>query len=427
MSIYLIGGNMYAAEQEKPLEQAIASYVRQHPKTAPNQSAIELQALMTKLGLSVEVFGDGSEVKVKPDKAAIAEWKAIEPIFKKYLDKQKTQESIEPIPDKLSSYLKSHQADIDAIEAHLVNNPIPEWGSDSAWVEKSDRKGGDRPFSKWLNIFDIANTENLMIINILNKYTQPNVDISRDLAGIEKIQQSIQAQPSLVGQLMSRIEERRIAQLIKQIDLIPNGWGDNLFSLDRRKQMLAAIEKQSMMNFRVFRSPGIINELWKATDSPLRFIPGYYYLLSPHIRLNSIDWYEKVRQDLVYWDKQNICRTNGKTNSKPWQSLLEFERYAYIPADLADRYHTVLRSDLRWEGVTSIRRVKAKLATGEKVERVAKEFNLPSQVCPGENWTAQAKDGVVSIEFSHPPNWKALGIHLDDIDPLTYKIKPIDR
>ncbi|WP_157260115.1 hypothetical protein [Chamaesiphon minutus] len=81
MSIYLIGGNMYAAEQEKPLEQAIATYVRQHPKTAPNESAIELQSLMTKLGLSVEAFGDGSEVKVKPDKVAIEEWKSVEPTF----------------------------------------------------------------------------------------------------------------------------------------------------------------------------------------------------------------------------------------------------------------------------------------------------------------------------------------------------------
>jgi hypothetical protein len=111
MSIYLIGGNMYAAEQEKPLEQAISSYVRQHPKTAPNQSAIKLQALMTKLGLSVEVFGDGSEVKVKPEKIAIDEWKAIKPIFETYLfDKQRqTKESSQPVPEKLSNYRKIHQ------------------------------------------------------------------------------------------------------------------------------------------------------------------------------------------------------------------------------------------------------------------------------------------------------------------------------
>ena len=202
VSIYLIGGNMYAAEQEKPLEQAIATYVRQHPKTAPNQSAIELQALITKLGLSVEAFGDGSEVKVKPDKAAIAEWNAIEPVFKKYLDKQqKSKESIEPISANLENYLKTHQADIEAIENYLVDNPIPQWGSDSGWVEKSDPKAGDSPFSKWINGFHLLNTQNILIVNILDKQRSATIDISRNLAAIERIQQSFQAQPSLVGQL----------------------------------------------------------------------------------------------------------------------------------------------------------------------------------------------------------------------------------
>jgi hypothetical protein len=69
--------------------------------------------------------------------------------------------------------------------------------------------------------------------------------------------------------------------------------------------------------------------------------------------------------------------------------------------------------------------VKAKLAAGEKVDRVAKDFNIPSQVCPGEQWTAQSTAGAVNLSFSHPPDWKALGVNnIVDIEPLTYKIKP---
>jgi hypothetical protein len=62
LSIWLIGGNLYAEYREQPLNQAIASYVRQHPKTAPNQSAIDLQTSIAKLGFSVGKFGDGSKV-----------------------------------------------------------------------------------------------------------------------------------------------------------------------------------------------------------------------------------------------------------------------------------------------------------------------------------------------------------------------------
>jgi hypothetical protein len=430
MSIYLIGGNMYAAEQEKPLEQAIASYVRQHPKTAPNQSAIDLQSLMAKLGQSVEVFGDGSEVKVKPDKKAIAEWKELQDMLAKYLLKElkKIEGSIEPPPDKIASYLKTHQAYIEAIETHLINNPIPEWGSDSGWVEKSDPKAGDSPLqSKSMAYIPLGTIHNLIVVNTLYKQLS-KVDISSNLAAIEKIQQSFQSQPSLLGQLISRIGEDRILNLARRLDKVPTGWGENLFSRDRRTQMISAIENESMSNTRMFQSSSLLDRILIDFKNPLRFVPGYSQLARPRIRLAALDRHREVEKGLAYWSDLNICRTDGKSNIKLTPGL---EDYNYLspttPLDLTNQYPKLLRKDLSWELTTSVRQVKAKLAAGEKLDRVAKEFNLPSQVCPGENWTAKAKDGAVSIEFSHPPDWKALGVKPDRIEPLTYKIKPVDR
>jgi hypothetical protein len=408
MSIYLIGGNMYAAEQEKPLELAIASYVRQHPKTAPNQSAIELQALITKLGLSVEAFGDGSEVKVKPEKAAIAEWKKIEDMLYAYSKKQsqKIEDSIEPLPTELSSYLKTHQIDIEAIENHLINNPIPNWGADSGWIAKGDPKAGDSPIaSTWVNGFHLLNVENIMIFNILDKQRSSDFDISRDLVAIERIQQSLQSQSSFVGQLYGRIGERKISDLVRHLDRIPTGWGNTLFSFDRRQRLRDAILSQSFLSSRIFQSQEAFDRLLIDTNSPLRFIPGFYHLVSPQLRLVAVDRYLETQEDLIYWSNQNICRTDGKNRSAKSRSRFEIDLFS-SSVELASQYPK---------------------AVGEKVDRVAKEFNLPSQVCPGENWTAKAKDGAVSIEFSHPPDWKALGVHPDNIDPLTYKIKPVDR
>jgi hypothetical protein len=422
--IYLIGGNMYAAEQEKPLEQEIATYVRQHPKTAPNQSAIELQSLMTKLGLSVEVFGDGSEVKVKPEKSAIAEWKEIEPTFRQYLDKQQqTQASIEPIPAKLATYLKTHQADLEAIETHLIGNSIPEWGSDLGWIQQVDWKAANYS-SKWMNSLQLLNVENLIIINIFDKQQLANVEISRDLAAIEKIQQSFQQQPSLIEQLFARIEERRIAKLVRQVERIPSEWGDNLFSSDRHQQMRNAVVKQSLTNVRGFQSADIFDRLSIDTQSPLRFIPGYYALARPQIRLATIDWYNSVQQDLAYWERQNICLTTGNSGVKSI-SIPGIDLFLNS-SHLSSQYLKVLKPEVFWELTTSVRKVKAKLAAGQKIDLVASEFNLPSQVCPGEKWTAKVAGGSVQIEFSHPPDWNALGVHPTDIDPLAYTIKPID-
>jgi hypothetical protein len=430
ISIYLIGGNMYAAEQEKPLEQAITIYVRQHPKTAPNQSAIDLQTLIAKLGLSVESFGDGTEAKVKPEKAAIAEWKEIEPIFKKYLEKQlETKELIEPFSDELANYLKKYKIDIEAIETHLIDNPIPKWGSDIGWIAKSDLKAGDSPSSKWINGFNLFYIENLMMLNLLDKQLLPNVGISRDLAAIEKIQQSFQAQPSLISQLFARLGERRISDLVRRVDRIPTGWGNNLFSVDRHKQMINAIENDSMGVNRMLQNESIFSQILMDQKSSLKFIPGYYKLARPQIRLGVVARHREVLKGLDYWKKQNICRTNGQTGVNPISiSGIDVNDFPTSTLNIASQYQKVLRSDLRWEATSMIRQVKAKLAAGEKVDRVAEEFNIPSQVCHGEQWTAKATDGAVNLSFSHPPNWKALGVNnVVDIEPLKYQIKPLDR
>jgi hypothetical protein len=422
MSIYLIGGNMYAAEQEKPLEQAIASYVRQNPKTAPNQSAIDLQTLIAKLGLSVESFGDGTEAKIKPDKAAIAEWKAIEPTFKKYFDKQ----LIEPFSNELANYFRRHKIDIEAIKTHLIDNPTPQWGSDTGWIEKSDLKAGDSPYSIPLNSLNLWYIEDLMIFNILDKQLLPNVDISKDLAAIEKIQQSFQAQPSLIPQLAARIGERRISDLVRRVDRIPTEWGNNLFSIDRHSSMYSAIVEYSIYINRKLQNEAMFSEMLMDQTSPLRFIPGYYKLARPQIRLGVVARHREVLQGLDYWSKQNICRTNGQVGIIPI-SIAGIDNYNTSTPYLSSKHHTVLRNDLRWEATSAIRQVKAKLAAGEKVDRVAEELNIPSKVCPGEQWTAKATDGAVNISFSHPPDWKALGVNnVVDIEPLTYKIKPVD-
>ncbi len=434
ISIYLIGGNMYAAEREKPLEQSIASYVRQHPKTAPNQSAIDLQALMTKLGLSVEAFGDGTDAKVKPDKTAIAEWKAIQNILDEYSLKQlnKTDSSIEALPNKLSSYLKTHQTDIQAIKTQLIDNPIPEWGSDSGWVEKSDPKAGDSFLrSNPVNYFSIANIEHVIIINILDKLQTPNPIISSDLAALEKMQQSLQTQRSLLGQLVSRIGEHRISKLVRKLDTLPAEWGENLFNRDRHQKMYSAISNDSMITIRLMQSSEIFSQLLNEFNNPLRFVPVYTYLARPRVRLAAVEFDREVNKGLAYWSKQNICRTDGKSGVKSVEVAgLEDYRDLSIaaPLDLAIQYPKVSRSDLFWELTTSIRQVKAKLASGGNIDLVAEEFKLPSKVCPGEQWTATATNGAVEIAFSHPPDWKVLNTtNSAYIEPLTYKIKPLDR
>jgi hypothetical protein len=435
MSIYLIGGNIYAADREQPLQQAIATYISQHPQTPPNQSAIELQALMTKLGLSVNVFGDGSEVKVKSTTAAIDDWKAIEVPLYTFINKrlEKTEDSLEPISKKILTYLKNHQTDLDAIETHLATNPIPEWGTDG-WIAQSDPKAENSPlFSQLINTGSITHLENLVIVNMLDRQQQQNTDFSRNLVTLEKLQKSIQSQQSLMGQLIRTIGENRISRLVRQIDSpqaklnarLPQGWGNKLFSSKRHASMLDAIEYESIVTNKFLLNPDLFDRLLVNYESPLQFIPKLSYLIQPRLRLAAVDRHQEVTKGVTYWRKQNICRTDGQSGIK---QQLDFDDATISPTLLTSQYAKVIKQDLLWELTTGIRQVKAKLAAGQNADLAAKEFNLPSQVCQGERWTAKVTNGSVNIAFSHPPDWKALGMsNPAKSDSLTYIIKPIDR
>jgi hypothetical protein len=92
------------------------------------------------------------------------------------------------------------------------------------------------------------------------------------------------------------------------------------------------------------------------------------------------------------------------------------------------QYPRVVVNDLMWEASTNIRQIKAKLATGQKVDLVAKEFKVQSQVCAGEQWTAIATDGAVMLAFSHLSDLRAV-LYIDGSNLIkpTYKIKPLDK
>jgi hypothetical protein len=479
LSIWLIGGNIYATAQEKPLEQAIVNYTKQHPKTAPNQSAIELQSLMTKLGLSVKEFGDGSQVKVKPEPAKIAEWKEIEPKFHQYLTEQleSTEDSIKPLPSELATYLKAHQTDIDAIETHLINQSLPQWGMDSNWLANGDLTAGDSPRSKLTSLdltnidiqqqittsvqdslydsvpgskeksrtimrrdkenillselrgFDLINIENLLLAKVIAQQQLPNADIARDLEAINKIQQSMQTQSSLVGQVLSRIGEHKIAGLVQHVDKVPTGWGNNLFGRERYQKMSSAIEGESLNTSRVFQNQDLFNQLFIPKSNPLQSIPGYYQLSQPRIRLGAIDRNRRVKAGIAYWQKQNICRATEMDMDMLFSLSFIGRDYQIDPLrKMLYQYPRVVINDLMWEASTNIRQIKAKLATGQTADLVAKEFKVQSQVCAGEQWTATAIDGAVTLAISHlSDRGSVMYIDGSNLIKPTYKIKTIDR
>jgi hypothetical protein len=422
LSIWLIGGNLYADYREKPLNEAIANYVRQHPKTPPNQAAIDLQASMAKLGVSLVAFSDGSKVPAKPEKIATEEWRAITPILDKYVTDRLniTEDSILPPPAKLHAYLNSHQADITAIQDRLLGSTLPNWGSDSAWVERSDLNAGDSRYVEWPNYLTVRLVSKLLIANIFDRQQAPDREILQQLKAIKNLSQSLQKQPILLGQLITRISERDINRLYRYFEFIPDGWIEDLAKSKRDEMMQTGIEHELLSQVRIIQDPKLLMMDSAVTEnkhkSPFISLLKYYHIAQPYTRLIAVDYYEKSHQSLSFWSAQNICRTIGDSTKRERDNFLNIQ-------EVSRQYIKVKTSDLDRELTSSVRQIKSHLRSGESIDRVANEFKLASQACPGEQWLAKGKDGSVAISLSHPPNWKALGMDEKlNLDRFTYKI-----
>jgi hypothetical protein len=241
--------------------------------------------------------------------------------------------------------------------------------------------------------------------------------------------QSIQTQSSLVGQILSRIGERNIAGLANRVDKVPTGWGNNLFGRERYQKMSTAIEGESLNTSRVFQTQDLFNQLFIPKSNPLQSIPGYYQLSQPRIRLSAIDRDRRVNAGISYWQKQNICRATEMDMDMLFSLSFIGRDYQIDPLrKMLYQYPRVVMNDLMWEASTNIRQIKAKLATGQTADLITKEFKVQSQVCAGEQWTATAKDGAVTLTFSHLSDRRAV-LYIDGSNVVkpTYKIKPIDR
>jgi hypothetical protein len=422
LSIWLIGGNLYADYKEQPLNQAIANYVRQHPKTPPNQAAIDLQASMAKLGISLVNFSDGSKATVKPEKIATEEWKVITPILDKYVTNRLniTEDSILPPPAKLHAYLNSHQADITAIQDRLLGSTLPNWGSDSAWVERSDLNAGDSRYVEWPNYLTVRLVSKLLIANIFDRQQAPDREILQQLKAIKNLSQSFQKQPMLIEQIITRISERDINRLYRYFEFIPDGWIEDLAKSKRDEMMQTGIEHELLSQVRIIQDPKLLMMDSAVTEdkrkSPFISLLKYHHIARPYTRLMAVDYHEKSHQSLSFWSAQNICRTIGDSTKRERDNFLNIQ-------EVSRQYVKVKTSDLDRELTSSVRQIKSHLRSGESIDRVANEFKLASQACLGEQWLAKGKDGFVTISLSHPPNWKALGMNEKlNLDRFTYKI-----
>jgi hypothetical protein len=422
VSIWLIGGNLVAAHLEQPLEKAIASYLKNHTRTEANQSAIDLNTLIAKLGIPADRDDDLSKAKVPPAKSIILERKTIKKISDKYLDQlYSAEDSIKPLPIQLTKYLEEHQSDINKITNYLISSPLLDWGN-TADFDTLEKRRTNISKGKEISLWGVSEFQKLMIINTIHKQSYSDVDISKDLQAIAKIQLSFQQQEGFAGQISSNFGSLRIAKLVQNFDKIPEEWGSSLFDHNHSQKMLTALKNNSMYISEESYDPTGYDSLQKYSTKPLAQLAKYNHLFKPYLRLLAADDYNKIDEVLSYWRKQNICRADGNLKVATRPSILNVYDGASWPEVDGHIYLWVPTLDLNWELAKSVREVKALLKMGQSTNQIAREFGLQSQTCPGEHWSAKAKSNGITISLSRSPNWERLGLKDSRAKSMTYTI-----
>lgn len=134
IALWMIGGNLLAAQQEKTVDQALEQFRQQFPNVEANYSALKLEELTAGLG-----FGNFVGQKSTPTrylhsapKANRKDFEDIKGELNKYLDAQldKPNDAIDPPPEKLRRYLMDHATELEAVRTHVLNSDLPRWEVD---------------------------------------------------------------------------------------------------------------------------------------------------------------------------------------------------------------------------------------------------------------------------------------------------------
>jgi hypothetical protein len=181
----------------------IASYVRQYPKTPPNQTAIDFQASMAKLGIPFSTFGDGSKSKIQPQQSVLKELQPIDSILNEYVNQQldRSEETVQKSPAKLHDYLIKHRSDLDEITQLLASKDLPNWGSDSGYIERGDRNAGDSYYGESSYSLSVLIVSKLLMANLFDRQLSANIDNSKSLMALQSIGRSFHTGTTLLAQL----------------------------------------------------------------------------------------------------------------------------------------------------------------------------------------------------------------------------------
>ena len=292
----LVGGNLWAAEQEKPIEKELEAFIEQFPRTETNESALKLQQLSAPLGINLfetptESDEQSNSTPTQSDREAL---EAIQTELTEYLDKQiaKPNDEIDAPPETLQRYLSSKTDAIAAIRNHVLNQEIPNWETDITPIVT-----GDITFAV-PSFLGLVNLQKILALDILEKQRLGDTKGAAQMLEVSwKLNQSLGSRPELISQLVALIIGKYQLGVMRKLDVFPSQWQQYLVEHDYWASMSRSLQGEWFFQY------NFLNNLHRYITDPeagLEISLEERFLITPlgkiYRRFSAIDTYQTLKQ-----------------------------------------------------------------------------------------------------------------------------------
>ncbi|MBW4473548.1 MAG: hypothetical protein KME45_24705 [Stenomitos rutilans HA7619-LM2] len=433
LAIWVIGGNLLAAQQEKRVDQAVEQYIQQFPTTETNNSALKLEELSTGLG-----FGKILGTKVTPTRylhlpTPKADQKSfVETLGKdlsRYLDSQFKQpnDKIDAPPENIHQYLVEHAIELEAVRTHILSSELPRW--EMSYIRAVGDIGIALP-----SFLSVANLQKILVVDILDKTRQGQLQAALETLEVSwKLNQALQEQPTLIAQLVVIINSSWQASVMRKMQELPTAWQERLNRFnkyDLPQSFLKGLYSEAFLFVSARKYPALSFfkslPVFELSDSSSNPYPQWFISLSdlvfkPYLRLAAVDYFDRMRQLVLKLPEQDFCAFDPDTFSKQ-PGIASAWWNPYLGPAWVNQWHKVGKAALRFELTQKVLQVK---------EAARRQSSLPKQIpgiessiCRDAQWLYQlAPDGTASISFGKELDW--MKFRNDPHSPLQYA--PGDR
>ncbi|MEL6606058.1 MAG: hypothetical protein AAFP20_22830 [Cyanobacteria bacterium J06614_10] len=415
------GSSLMVKRQSAKMDELAQEALAQYPATQTNDAARTLHVLVGELGIA-SITSQEEPDDVVPDPVQANALQAMTDDLSDYFEAQgqKTEGTLDPIPENLQTYLEQNLDALSDVQAHLRSGEPLVWEFDADQV-------ADFSFAV-PSFLGLAQLQQLLALKAIYNAEQNQPDeMAAALEATLAINEALSERPELISYLVSLIVMNRQMSVMRHLEGVPTELSNRLLAIDQQQIGSDRLSFEGWIMYvamqKMLASSGDPGEyLGYRTSALLRYEP----LHRNYLMLSSLDTARRMAQSYRRLPDLTICSGSLETLhtelalTASWWNMLGKIAMPSLLRQWQKGGQSMLAAELTHHIVT------AKALAAEQGQWPDTLPTLESQTCPGEQWVYEVSPaGDMSLSFSHELGWLSEeqldGTSRSLVPPLSYQ------